>query len=46
MADVEEKVKAAFLAGKKLKFIKREKQNIVRDFVDCLALCHNVTPSI
>lgn len=46
MADVEEKIKAANLAGKKLKYIKRDKQNMVRDFVDCLALCHNVTPSI
>lgn len=46
MADVEEKIKAASLAGKKLKYIKRDKQNMVRDFVDCLALCHNVTPSV
>jgi len=33
------------LAGKKYKQFKRDKFFIVRDFICCLAVCHNVTPS-
>lgn len=46
MRDVEEKVTNAQLTGKKLRYIKRDKHYIVRDLITCLAVCHNVTPSI
>lgn len=46
MKDVEEKIQNAALLGKKFKSFKRDKHYIVRDFITCLAVCHNVTPSI
>lgn len=46
MRDVEEKVKNSELLGKKFRYFKRDKHYIVRDFITCLSLCHNVTPSI
>lgn len=46
MRDVEEKMKNAALVGKKFKAFKRDKHCVVRDFINCLAVCHNVTPSI
>jgi hypothetical protein len=45
MKDIEEKVQSAMKLGKKYKLFKRDKHNIVRDFITCLAVCHNVTPS-
>jgi hypothetical protein len=45
MKDIEEKVLAANKLGKKYKIFKRNKHFIVRDFITCLAVCHNVTPS-
>lgn len=45
MKDIEEKVLAANKLGKKYKIFKRNKHHIVRDFITCLAVCHNVTPS-
>ncbi len=33
-------------SGKKYKPFKRDKYFIVRDFITCLAVCHNVTPTI
>lgn len=45
MKDIEEKVHLAMKMGKKYKLFKRDKHNIVRDFITCLAVCHNVTPS-
>ncbi len=46
MRDVQEKVNNANLIGKKYKPSKRDKHYIVRDFITCLAVCHNVTPSV
>ena len=46
MRDVDEKMKNAVLLGKKFKNFKRDKHCVVRDFITCLAVCHNVTPSI
>ena len=46
LADVEEKIKNAELLGKKFRIFKREKHFVVRDFITCLAVCHNVTPTI
>lgn len=46
MADVVKKVNEANLIGKKYKSGKRDKHAMVRDFITCLAVCHNVTPSI
>ena len=45
MKDIEEKVLQAAKLGKKYKPFKRNKHHIVRDFITCLAVCHNVTPS-
>ncbi len=47
MKDVEEKIHSAMLAtGKKPNYIKRDKYYRTRDMITCLAVCHNVTPSI
>jgi phospholipid-translocating ATPase len=46
MRDVEEKVNAAMVTGRKLRYLKRDKHYIVRDLITCLAVCHNVTPSM
>lgn len=45
LRDIEEKVKSLSLSGKKYKIFKRDKHHIVRDFITCLAVCHNVTPT-
>ena len=45
MKDVQEKVDSAYLLGKKYKPFKRDKHAIVKDFITCLAVCHNVTPA-
>ena len=46
MADVEANVRNCELVGKKYKPFRRDKYFIVRDFITCLAVCHNVTPTI
>jgi phospholipid-translocating ATPase len=46
MKDVEEKINEANLKGKRYRGGKREKSTMVCDFITCLAVCHNVTPSI
>lgn len=46
MADVVRKMNEANLLGKKYKSGKRDRYAMVRDFITCLAVCHNVTPSL
>jgi magnesium-transporting ATPase (P-type) len=46
MSDIEEKIEESKRIGRKYKPSKRDKYFIVRDFIVCLAVCHNVTPSI
>ena len=45
LRDVEEKVQSLVLMGKKYKHFKRDKHHLVRDFITCLGVCHNVTPT-
>lgn len=40
------KINEANLLGKKYKTFRRDKHLMVRDFITCLAVCHNVTPSV
>lgn len=45
MQDVFEKYDECKKSGKKFKVFKRDKYCMLRDFVTCLAVCHNVTPT-
>lgn len=46
MEDIESKMQECRKMGKKFKIFKRDKYFIVRDFITCLSVCHNVTPTI
>jgi phospholipid-translocating ATPase len=46
MEDIFQRMEDCLLTGKKYKPFKRDKYFIVRDFITCLALCHNVTPTL
>lgn len=46
MSDVQAKAAEMKLLGKPFKMGKRDRYFIVRDFITCLAVCHNVTPSV
>lgn len=46
MEDIHLRVEECQRLGKKYKPFKRDKYFIVRDFITCLALCHNVTPTV
>lgn len=46
MEDIQQKMEECIRAGKKYKPFKRDKYSIVRDFITCLAVCHNVTPTV
>lgn len=47
MRDIEAKIlNSDFQNPKKYKHFKRERYQMIRDFVTCLAVCHNVTPSM
>ena len=46
MADVEGMVRECELVGRRYKPFRRDKYFIVRDFITCLAVCHNVTPTM
>jgi phospholipid-translocating ATPase len=46
MEDIQTKMEDCIKTGKKYKPFKRDKYFIVRDFITCLSVCHNVTPTI
>lgn len=46
MEDVEAKMEECRKMGKKFKYFKRNKYFMVQDFITCLAVCHNVTPTV
>ena len=46
MEDIEKKMVECRKELKKYRSFKRDKYFIVRDFITCLAVCHNVTPTV
>jgi phospholipid-translocating ATPase len=46
MEDVEQKVEDFHKTGKKINLNNRSKMYVLRDFAACLAVCHNVTPTM
>ena len=46
MEDIEKKMEECKKIGKRFVMPVRNKTYILRDFATCLAVCHNVTPTV